>query len=158
QEIYNVMARLQPRVTVAQAQADIDIIASRIRERDQRDPSFGISVVPIVDQVTGTARRFVLVLLGAVTLVLLVACANVANLLLSRAIALERESAVRAAIGASRGGLMRQLLVESLALSTLGGLAGLLLAWGLIAILRIMQPGNIPRVDEIGINGAVLGF
>src|SRR5580658_3131917 len=99
-ENYNIVVRLKPGVTLQQAQADIDIIASRIREKDKRDRSFGMDVVSLQEQMVGDVRRALLVLLGSVALVLLVACANVANLLLARAAGREKEIAVRSALGA----------------------------------------------------------
>jgi predicted permease len=157
-EDYNIVARLKPGVTVSQAQADVDIIASRIRERFKRDRTFTISVVPMLDQVVGNVRRSVLVLLGAVGLVLLIACANVANLLLARAAARQKEVAIRTALGAGWARMVRQLLTESVLLGLLGGAAGLLLALGALYLMRTINPGDIPRVDEIGINGGVLAF
>ncbi len=157
-ENYNILVRLKPGVTLSQAQADANVIASRIREKDKRDRSFGMSVTGLLDQVVGDVRRVLLVLLGAVSLVLLSACANVANLLLSRAAARDREAAVRAALGASWSRLACQLLTESVLLSLAGAAAGLVLAWLGLALLRALNPGNIPRLDEISINPSVLAF
>jgi predicted permease len=106
----------------------------------------------------GDVRRALLVLLGSVSLVLLIACANVANLLLTRAVAREKEVDVRTALGASWQRLARQLLTESISLAVLGGAAGLLVARLSLNIVRTMNPGNIPRLDDIGISGSVLAF
>ncbi len=115
-------------------------------------------MVPLLDQVVGNVRRAVLVLLGSVALVLLIACANVANLLLARAGARQKEVAIRTALGAGWSSLVRQLLTESVLLGLMGGAAGLLIAeWGLY-VVRTVNPGNIPRLDTIGIDGAVLAF
>jgi predicted permease len=157
-ENYNIMVRLKPRVSVKQAQADIDIIASRIREKDKRDASFGMHVVGLQEQVVGDVRRALLVLLGSVGLVLLIACANVANLLLTRAAGREKEVAIRTALGAGWEQLARQLFTESVLLGLLGGAAGLLVAQLSIYVLRSMNPGNIPRLEDIAINSAVLVF
>lgn len=157
-EAYNVIARLRPGISPDQAQADITAIAAQIRQQDRRDPAFTVSVVPLVEQVVGNVRRAVLVLMASVGLVLLVACANVANLLLSRAVTRSREMAVRMSLGASPASLIRQLVAESVLLSAAGGIAGIFLAWLLIEVLRILVPGNIPRVGEIGIHGTVLVF
>jgi predicted permease len=157
-ENYNIMVRLKPRVSVKQAQADIDIIASRIREKDKRDASFGMHVVGLQEQVVGDVRRALLVLLGSVGLVLLIACANVANLLLTRAAGREKEVAIRTALGAGWQQLARQLLTESVLLGLLGGGAGLLVAQLSIYVVRSMNPGNIPRLEDIAINSAVLVF
>ena len=147
-ENYNIMVRLKPNVTMQQAQADVDIIASRIREKDKRDRTFGMHVVGLLDQVVGDVRRALLVLLGSVTLVLLSACANVANLLLTRAAGREKEVAIRTALGAGMQRLVRQLLTESILLAVLGGLAGLLIAQWSLHLIHTMNPGNIPRLGR----------
>jgi predicted permease len=157
-ENYNIVVRLKPGVTLQQAQADIDIIAARIREKDKRGASFGMDVIGLQEQVVGDVRRALLVLLGSVALVLLIACANVANLLLARAAGREKEVAIRRALGAGWQRLVRQLLTESILLALLGGAAGLLVARLSLAIVRAMNPGNIPRLEDIGINGTVLAF
>lgn len=157
-ENYNIVVRLKPGVSAQQAQADIDIIANGIRLKDKRDASFGMDVIGLQKQVVGDVRRALLVLLGSVSLVLLIACANVANLLLARAAGREKELAIRTALGAGWQRIVRQLLTESLLLALLGGTAGLLIARASLLVVRTMNPGNIPRLDEIGINGAVLAF
>src|SRR5947209_8355216 len=148
-ENYNIMARLKPGVSVQKAQADIDVISSRIREKDKRDASFGMHVVGLQEQVVGDVRRAMLVLLGSVGLVLLIACANVANLLLTRAAGREKEVAIRTALGAGWQQLARQLLTESVLLGLFGSAAGLLVAQLSIYTVRSMNPGNIPRLEDI---------
>jgi len=157
-ENYDVLARLKRGVTVAQAQADIDVIAARIREKDKRDRTFGMTVVGLQDQVVGDVRRALLVLLGSVALVLLIACANVANLLLTRAAAREKEIAIRSALGGSGWRIVRQLLTESVVLALIGGAVGLLIAKWALFVVHTINPGNIPRLEAIRINGAVLAF
>lgn len=157
-ENYNILARLKPGVSMQQAQADIDIIASGIRDKDKRGSSFGMHIVGLQEQIVGDVRRALLVLLGSVALVLLIACANVANLLLARAASREKEVAIRSALGAGWQRLARQLLTESILLGLLGGAAGLLVARASLSIVRTMNPGNIPRLEDIGINGSVLAF
>jgi predicted permease len=157
-ENYNIMVRLKPGVSVRQAQADLDVIASRIREKDKRDASFGMHVIGLQEQVVGDVRQALLVVLGSVGLVLLIACANVANLLLTRAASREKEVAIRTALGAAWQRLARQLLTESVLLGLLGGGAGLLVAQLSLYVVRTMNPGNIPRLQDIAINAAVLAF
>ena len=157
-ENYNIMVRLKPGVSVQQAQADLDVIGSRIREKDKRDASFGMHVIGLQEQVVGDVRRALLVLLGSVGLVLLIACANVANLLLTRAAGREKEVAIRTALGAGWKRLAGQLLTESVLLGLLGGGAGLLIAQLSLYVVRTMNPGNIPRLEAISINGSILAF
>jgi len=157
-ENYNLMARLKPGVSMAQAKDDVAAIAARIREKDKRDRTFTIDVVPLVESVVGNVRVAVLVVLGSVTLVLLIACANVANLLLTRATSRQKEIAVRTALGASWKRLVRQLLTESTLLGLCGGAAGLLIAYAALQVVRSINPGNIPRLEAITLDGTVLGF
>lgn len=157
-ENYNIIVRLKPGVSLRQAQADVDIIATRIREKDKRDSSFGMDVVGLQEQVVGDVRRALLVLLGSVGLVLLIACANIANLLLARAVGREKEIAIRTALGAGWQRIARQLLTESILFGLLGGAAGLFVARLSLSVVRAMNPGNIPRLEDIHINGAVLAF
>ena len=157
-ENYNILVRLKPGVTVQQAQADVDIIAARIREKDKRDRTFGMHVIGLQEQVVGDVRRVLLVLLGSVALVLLIGCANIANLLLARAAKREKEVAIRTALGVGWAQLVRQLLVESIALALIGGACGLSIAQWSLYLVRTINPGNIPRLDDIAINGTVLAF
>jgi predicted permease len=157
-ENYNLMARLKPGVTLEQAKADVLLTAGRIREKDKRDRTFTIDTVSLVESVVGNVRLAVLVLLGSVALVLLIACVNVANLLLTRATGRQKEVAVRTALGAGWQRLVRQMLTESLLLGLLGGVAGLLIAQAALQVVRSINPGNIPRLDAISLDGTVLFF
>ena len=146
-----VAGRLKPGVTVAQASAEMKLLGDRFRRANPKwmGDSEQAGVLAMRDVMVRDVRPTLLILLGAVGLVLLIACANVANLLLARAAGRQREVAVRAAIGAGRGQIIRQLLVESLLLSTVGALAGVLLGvWGARALLTL-SPGGLPRVDAL---------
>jgi putative ABC transport system permease protein len=154
-----VVGRLKAGVTRAQAQADMDLIAGQLEQQyPATNTGYGINVVSLREQVVGNVRAALMVLLYAVAFVLLIACANVANLLLARASARRHEIAVRATLGAARSRIIRQLLTESVLLSAVGGVSGLLLAcWGL-AYLPELSPANIPRLDNVHLDGRVLGF
>jgi putative ABC transport system permease protein len=152
-----VVGRLKPGVTVARAQAEMDVITRNLeQEHPEFDTGWTANVVSLTDQVVGSARRALLVVLGAVTLVLLIAAANVGNLMQVRAEARGRELAVRTALGASRPRLVRQWLVESTLVSLAGGVAGVLLAeWGVDLLVAAAPPG-IPRLAEIAVDTRVL--
>jgi len=154
----NVVVRLRRGVSLERAQADIDGIAARIREEEGRDRTFGMRVVGFQDQVVGDVRRVLLVLSGSVGLVLLIACANVANLLMARAAGRTKEMAIRTALGAGGLRIARQLLTESVLLALMGGAAGLAIARLTLYVVRAINPGNIPRLEEIGMNASVLAF
>jgi putative ABC transport system permease protein len=153
------VALLKPGVTPEQAQEQLKTIASNL-ERDYPDKNGGISVnaIPMTEQVVGDIRPALYILLAAVAFVLLIACANVANLLLARAASRQKEIAIRIALGAGRGRLIRQLLTESILLAIVGGAFGLALALAAIKLLVAINPANIPRLGEIDIDGRVLGF
>ena len=146
----NVAGRLKPGVTVAAAQAQMKIVGERFRKANPKwmDPEEGVAVVPMRDATTGEVRTALLVLFGAVALVLLIACANVANLLLARAAGRQRELAIRSAMGADRGRVIRQLLTESVLLAGCGGILGLGLGVLGVRGLLLLVPGNIPRVTD----------
>jgi predicted permease len=162
QEDYNILARLKPGTTIAEAQARMDALTARLRREHPGvyPPNGGLtfSVVPLHEQVAGDVRRPLWILLGAVGVVLLIACANVAHLLLARALGRRREMAVRAAIGASRGRLVRQLLVESLLLAAAGGVAGVIVAAAGVRAIHAMGAGTVPRLEAVGLDPGVLAF
>ena len=156
---YDVVARLEPGVKLEGARQDLVAIA-RTLETEYPESNTGRSVVtiPLAEDSTSAVRPALLLLTGAVALVLLIACANVANLLLARAVSRQREIAVRAALGAGRWRLARQVLAEAIALTAVGCLLGLLLAGWAVDLLVALAPTAIPRVQEIGIDGAVLAY
>jgi putative ABC transport system permease protein len=159
----NVIGRLKPGVTVEQAQREMDTVGGRMVQQYPMNYSpersgWAVSVVPLLDVYVGAIRPALLILLGAVCFVLLIACANVTNLLMARGAARQRELAIRTALGASRLRVVRQLLTESLLLSVIGGGAGLLLAvWG-VEMLTRWTPANVPRIQNVTIDSRVLFF
>ncbi len=153
------VGRLKAGVTLSEAQNDMDLVARRLEQAHPADnTNLGIGLVPLQEQLVGNVRRALMILAGAVGLVLLIACANVASLMLARALGQDAETAVRAALGASRWQIARQMLTESLALSFLGGVTGIALAFAGLGWLKTMNVASLPRLEEININLHVLAF
>ena len=153
------MARLKPGVTIGQAAAEMADLGRQLeKEFPQMNGKVGMTAYPLVDDLLGDTKRALLVLLGAVGFVLLIACVNVANLVLGRAAARESELAVRVAMGAGRWRLVRQALVESALLALLGGTAGLGLAVGGLRVLRVVAPPGVPRLDAVALDGTMVAF
>jgi putative ABC transport system permease protein len=155
----NVIGRLKPGATVPRAQAEMDTINQRLAQTySETNAGWGVIIRTLQEGLVGQLRLSLLVLLGAVAFVLLIACANIANLLLARATSRQKEIAVRSALGASRLRLVRQFLTESLLLSIAGGVTGFLLSIWLTRLLIAISPANSPRFDEIRPDTRVLIF
>jgi putative ABC transport system permease protein len=156
----NGVARLKRDVELAQAQAEMDAISARLaRDFPRTDgQGWGAVVISMQEEIVGNSRATLLMLLGAVGLVLLIACANVGNLLFTRALSRRREIAIRSALGAGRGRVFQHLLTEALLLAAAGGALGLLLAYGALASASTLLAGQLPRAEEISIDGRVLLF
>jgi predicted permease len=154
-----VVARLNPGVDLAQADAELRVISTRLeKEFPKENAGWSATVIPLHELIVGDVRTSLLVLLAAVALVLLIACANVGNLILARSLARRKELAVRSALGAGRGRVFQQLLVEALVLGLVGGAAGLLLAQVGLDAAATLLADQVPRADEISIDGRVLLF
>ena len=158
-KLVTAIARLKPNVTLDQATTEMNVIANRLaRQFPDSHKDWGVRLTPLIETKIGHIRPFLYLLLGAVGLLLFIACVNVANLLLARATSRQKELAVRTALGASRGRIVRQLMVESLVISLMGGLLGTVLAYASMGGLLAMAPMALPRFQEIAIDGYVLGF
>ena len=155
---FSALARLKPGVSLEQAQADLSTVTAALAATHPLDQNIGVLIKPVADTRVGTLRPMLFLLMAAVALILLIACVNLANLLLARNSARQRELALRTALGAGRGGLVRQLLAETLLLSLLGAAVGLVLAQIGLAALTRMHPANLPQLDAISIDWRVLGF
>ncbi len=156
---YNVIARLKPQITIDQAKSDLAAISSRLEQQyPEDDKGWGATAIPLREQMIGDVRTALLVLLGAVAFVLLIACANVANLVLAKTLARGKEMAIRSALGAGRMVLLRHILVETLLLSVIGGLFGLLLARGVIALSVKLLADRLPAFMEVTLDAQVLAY
>ena len=157
---FTVLGRLRQNVSLDQAQAEMDRIAEELRNTYPAHANSGMQIrlVPFHQDIVKQARPALLTLFGAVGFVLLIACANVAHLLLLRGAARQKELAVRSALGASRRTIMRQLFTESLVIGVAGAAFGLLLTKGGLQLLTAIQPPNLPRLTELGLSGPVWGF
>ena len=157
--MYEAIGRLAPGVTLAQARLDMAAVAGGLaRENPETQQGWGVTIIPAHRQVVGDIGETLWVLFGAVVLVLVIACANIANILLARSARTSRDFAVRAAFGADRWTLVRRSLVESAVLTLTGGAVGLAVAWWGIRALRPLIPANVPRAEGIGLDPSVLAF
>src|SRR5467141_714060 len=154
---YMVIGRLKPEVAVQQAKADLSAISARLEQQyPEDDKGWGATLLPLREQIVGDVRPALLVLLGAVAFVLLIACANVANLVLAKTLARKKEIAIRTALGAGRGAIVRHLLAETMVLSVAGGALGLLLAWASIGVMVKILADRLPRFVEVTLDTQVL--
>ena len=155
---YNVVARLKPGVTIAAAGAELNLVAKQLEQLSGEKLDLHATVSPLLDSMVGQSRRGLMVLLGAVAAVLLIVCANLANVMLARAERQSRESAIRTALGAGFGRLIRHSLTEALLIALLGGTLGTLIAAGSLGALVRIAPADIARLDEVRLDARVLGF
>ncbi|HEV7520300.1 MAG TPA: ABC transporter permease [Candidatus Angelobacter sp.] len=159
-EDYNIIGKLRPGVSIEQARAEMNTITANLRQAHPEvyPPNGGLTfvILPLLEQVVGNVRHTLWLLLAAVGCVLLIACVNVANLLLSRAVGRQREVAIRSAVGASTGRIIRQLLTESVLLALCGGVIGVLFAYISIHWTHVLGPRSVPRLNEIGVRGDAL--
>ncbi len=153
------VARLKPGVALSQARAELDALAAGLAESfPSSNRGWGVTVLPLQEQTVGEVRRSLLILLGAVGFILLIACANVSNLLLARTTHRQGEIAIRSALGAGSVRIGRQLVTESVLLAAIGAGAGLILSGGALQLLKLLDPAVVPRLDEVGVDGWVIAF
>ncbi len=153
------IARLKPGISLEEAQAHMDAVASNMaKDFPETNEGWGVQLLPLHDEIAGTSRPVLLILLGAVGCGLLIACLNIVGLQLARTGERKRELAIRMALGASRPRLLRQFLVENLLLTFLGGFGGILLAISFVSFLKIIRPGDLPRLDELSMSTPVFLF
>jgi putative ABC transport system permease protein len=159
---YPVVARLRPGVTLDQARAELEVLQQEVARTAQREANqpvaLGGAITPLDESIVGRARLGLLLLLGAIGAVVLIACSNLANLSLTRAVGRMRDAAVRTALGASRARLIRQVVLEQLVLAAAGGALGLLVAWEALHVFVRTAPVNLPRVNEVTIDARVIAF
>lgn len=152
------IGRLKPGLSIREGQANMDTIARQLEATYPENETWKLRLVPLHERVVGDLRQVLFVLFGAVLLLLVVACANVAGLLLARGVGRQNELALRAALGATRRGMFAQLLIESLALASMGAAGGLVLGWWLVQVLKRLGPADLPRLTDIDIDLAVIAF